>query len=93
MLKKWFGKKEPELDPDELLPFCFLCRNVGAIADERGSFCHMCGSGGTCVNLKRRTIKELQTDQSYKEYRYYQQYLDSLYDPKKKGLQYSPRWV
>jgi len=80
MLKKLFAKKEPEFDPDELLPFCFRCRFVGAIAEVDSNFCHMCGSGGTCINLKRRTVVALRTDQSLLEYRTYDRYLDSLYE-------------
>jgi len=51
--------KKPELDPEELLPLCTRCFYVGAVCEEdneRNSFCHMCGSGGSCIPIKRKYI-------------------------------------
>lgn len=60
-MRKWFKKKEPELDPKELLPFCTRCHFVGAVyGDAPDNFCYMCGSGGTCVPMERGFIQDLQ---------------------------------
>lgn len=50
-----------ELDPKELLPFCTKCFGVGiGFEDDHRNFCHVCGSGGTCVPMAREYIGELQ---------------------------------
>ena len=54
------NKKKKELDPNELLPFCMRCHNVGIIANEEQNHCHMCGSGGTCIPMKRSDVHYLQ---------------------------------
>jgi hypothetical protein len=56
MFNKFFNKKSKELDPNELLPLCLRCFNVGIIATEEQNYCHMCGSEGTCVEMKRKDI-------------------------------------
>ena len=53
-------KKNKELDPNELLPFCTRCFHVGAVAEEDYSFCHMCGSQNTCINVRREDVKSMQ---------------------------------
>ncbi|WP_205685044.1 DUF5662 family protein [Heyndrickxia sporothermodurans] len=58
LIKK--SKASKELDPNELLPFCMRCFNVGAMCDEHTSFCHMCGSENTCINVKRADVKYMQ---------------------------------
>jgi rRNA maturation endonuclease Nob1 len=43
-------------DENEMLPFCMRCFHVGAFCDDNTNFCHMCGSEGTCINIKRGDI-------------------------------------
>lgn len=44
------GAEEPTL---ELVPFCMRCLNIGIFSDEKTSYCHQCGSEGTCINILR----------------------------------------
>jgi hypothetical protein len=51
------NKAKAELDMTELLPFCMRCFNVGAVVEDNYSFCHMCGSQNTCIDMKREDVK------------------------------------
>lgn len=59
---KWFKTKDEskKFDPDELLPFCTRCFHVGAVCEDNYSFCHMCGSQNTCINVRREDVKVIQ---------------------------------
>lgn len=56
-----------DLDPNELLPFCMRCFNVGLTAeDDKSNYCHMCGGGGTCINVKRSGIHYMQENMQHR---------------------------
>ena len=62
LFMKWFKTKDEskKFDPDELLPFCTRCFHVGAVCEDNYSFCHMCGSQNTCINVRREDVKVIQ---------------------------------
>jgi hypothetical protein len=61
--------KPKELDPEELLPFCTRCFQIGAVCDEENehnNFCHMCGASGACIPVKRKYARNL-SDRIYED--------------------------
>jgi hypothetical protein len=42
------------MDKDKIVPFCMRCFSLSAVPVDNGhSFCHNCGGGGTCIEMKR----------------------------------------
>lgn len=54
-------KKKKEVDLNEPIPFCMRCFHAGAVAGDTpyDNFCHMCGSQGTCIPIKRKDFTYL----------------------------------
>ena len=63
---KPFKRKDVEkIDPNELLPFCTRCFHIGAACDDdHNNFCHMCGSQGTCIPIRRKDAIHLENQVS-----------------------------
>ena len=77
MINIFRKKKQPDIN--EPIPFCMRCFHAGAVAGENpyDNFCHMCGSQGTCVSMKRRDFIYLTENIQYAIQDAYQKGLDN----------------
>lgn len=55
--------KNKKITLDKPVSFCMRCFGISVVPiDEYTNFCHNCGSGGTCISMKKEDSEYLRTN-------------------------------